>query len=341
MDRASKQTNQAFVCLFLILSGAIVFAPLSPTIQKPAASPAAPWHRAHCKATMEALRDARPSTEWPPVCPMPPDKRLPFERASMPMRNFFCLAERYEGARTLTWSASYIDNYRADVASGASGGTYGLHVIAALLSTLRSLPLSLNGAVALVMGTEIPWVEALLLNEGVNLVWTFEYSQINVTHPRMRAKTSQAIAVDVLEERFVPVDIIVSFSSLEHSGLGRYGDALNPDGDRDAVAQAWCMLRPGGLFVLGLPMTCENEGDTVFNAHRVYGFERLAYIASNFELLKFADSCSVHGVGRGNDQASFQPVVVLRKPHNLDVPPVQLVAGDFAVEELKRQKLKT
>ena len=34
-------------------------------------------------------------------------------------------------------------------------------------------------------------------------------------------------------------DAVVSFSSIEHSGLGRYGDALNPWGDLIASAQAW------------------------------------------------------------------------------------------------------
>jgi hypothetical protein len=36
-------------------------------------------------------------------------------------------------------------------------------------------------------------------------------------------------------------DAIVTFSSIEHSGLGRYGDALNPWGDIIAIARAWCV----------------------------------------------------------------------------------------------------
>ena len=41
-------------------------------------------------------------------------------------------------------------------------------------------------------------------------------------------------------------DFVVTYSSLEHSGLGRYGDKLNPAADLEAMAQAWCMLKPGG-----------------------------------------------------------------------------------------------
>jgi hypothetical protein len=60
------------------------------------------------------------------------------------------------------------------------------------------------------------------------------------------------------------------FSSLEHSGLGRYGDALNPWGDVEAAVQTWCLLKPGGIFFMGLPCkdaSC-SEDVLVWNAHR-------------------------------------------------------------------------
>jgi hypothetical protein len=110
--------------------------------------------------------------------------------------------------------------------------------------------------------------------------------------------------------QFDLVDVIVSFSSLEHSGLGRYGDALNPDGDKEALAQAWCMLRPGGLLVLGAPMSCQEKGELVFNAHRIYGFERLAYISKNFELVGFvSNECQIN--------SKRDPIIVLRKSQTL------------------------
>jgi hypothetical protein len=42
---------------------------------------------------------------------------------------------------------------------------------------------------------------------------------------------------------------IVTFSSVEHSGLGRYGDALNPWGDIIAIARAWCVTKQGGALL--------------------------------------------------------------------------------------------
>jgi len=83
---------------------------------------------------------------------------------------------------------------------------------------------------------------------------------------------------------------VFSYSSLEHSGLGRYGDSLAPFGDAEAVAQMWCAVRPGGLFFLGLPSYSNVERrrqrcHIEWNGLRVYGYVRLQHITANWEVL--------------------------------------------------------
>ena len=70
--------------------------------------------------------------------------------------------------------------------------------------------------------------------------------------------------------------------------MGRYGDALNPFGDMEAMAQAWCMLRPGGLFLLGVPTKGPpyEEDVVMFNAHRHYGKARIAHMAANYDFIE-------------------------------------------------------
>ena len=46
---------------------------------------------------------------------------------------------------------------------------------------------------------------------------------------------------------------IISYSSIEHDGLGRYGDPINPGGDVAAMREFWRWIRPGGLLYLGVP----------------------------------------------------------------------------------------
>ena len=40
-------------------------------------------------------------------------------------------------------------------------------------------------------------------------------------------------------------DVVLSISSFEHDGLGRYGDPLNPDGDLAAMRSTRRLLKPG------------------------------------------------------------------------------------------------
>ncbi len=82
-------------------------------------------------------------------------------------------------------------------------------------------------------------------------------------------------------------DFAFTYSSLEHSGLGRYGDALNPWGDMEAAVQTWCLLKPGGIFFLGLPCkdaSC-SEDVLVWNAHRFYGQRRLPEVFAGYEVV--------------------------------------------------------
>jgi hypothetical protein len=71
-------------------------------------------------------------------------------------------------------------------------------------------------------------------------------------------------------------NLLVSFSAIEHTGLGRFGDPISPNGDIDAMDQIHMALAPGGYLLLAIP-TMEQTfvaGDW----NRVYGPDRLAQI---------------------------------------------------------------
>ena len=61
-------------------------------------------------------------------------------------------------------------------------------------------------------------------------------------------------------------DIAISYSSIEHAGLGRFGDAMHPWGDLVTMAKTWCLVKPGGSAIIAVPTAKE---DTIeYNAHR-------------------------------------------------------------------------
>jgi SAM-dependent methyltransferase len=137
-----------------------------------------------------------------------------------------------------------------------------------------------------VIGTQTPWVEAIGLEVGVSRIVTLDYTRATYEYPNMEwlhvnDYLDDAIKNQVLEE----FDTIASFSSLEHAGLGRYGDPINPNGDIEAVRQIHCMLKPGGLFFLGLPTNDDGSSHIEFNAHRVYGTARLEVMFEGWRYL--------------------------------------------------------
>jgi len=54
---------------------------------------------------------------------------------------------------------------------------------------------------------------------------------------------------------------------VEHVGLGRYGDPIDPDGWSAALAELSRIVEPGGRLYLGVPVGRER---LEFNAHRVF-----------------------------------------------------------------------
>ena len=78
--------------------------------------------------------------------------------------------------------------------------------------------------------------------------------------------------------------------------MGRYGDPLSPNGDFDAVKQVHCLLKPGGLFFLGLPSTNTETGRLEFNAHRIYGFKRLELMFKDWDFVEKSQQGDIHAV---------------------------------------------
>jgi hypothetical protein len=72
---------------------------------------------------------------------------------------------------------------------------------------------------------------------------------------------------------------------IEHIGLGRYGDPLDPDGDLKAINELVRVLAPGGDLLVATPV---GRPRVVFNAHRVYDHETFARYFAPLELVEFA-----------------------------------------------------
>ena len=79
-------------------------------------------------------------------------------------------------------------------------------------------------------------------------------------------------------------DMVLTLCSIEHFGLGRYGDEFDLDGDIKAILEFMRVLKSNGHFVFSIPIT-KGQSFIAFNAHRVYSYEMIRSFCKDLELV--------------------------------------------------------
>lgn len=208
--------------------------------------------------------------KWHPPRTMPPEMVAKYTQdGTIPVLDWYI----HEGKpRSLVWTPRSI-GWNPDRARRRKRMYYGntdTHVHAAL----DTCPM--EKAHAVILGSETPWYECICVTRGAR-VTTVEYRDVDCSIPGLRVlKPSE---LDALEERF---DVALSISSLEHAGLGRYGDPLDPDADLMAMRDLARLLKPGGRLLVAVPVGADA---VVWNAHRIYGRKRLPRLLDGWRVL--------------------------------------------------------
>tara|TARA_Y100000991_G_C21926302_1_gene328811 strand:- start:219 stop:1013 length:795 start_codon:yes stop_codon:yes gene_type:complete len=161
-----------------------------------------------------------------------------------------------------------------------------------------------NKKVAIV-GSETPWLEAILLNLN-NKVTTIEYNVPESNFDNLECKDY----FNFFEKNEGEYDTIVTYSSVEHSGLGRYGDPLDPDGDLKTMKTIHQNLKKDGILIWGAPV---GKDCLAWNAHRIYGEIRLPILFRGFKELEWINQNKKDLLDLPLQNNSINPVVVLKK----------------------------
>ena len=72
---------------------------------------------------------------------------------------------------------------------------------------------------------------------------------------------------------------------IEHIGLGRYGDPIDPQGHIKAAQEMMRILEPGGSLFLGTPIGRER---VCFDAHRVFYVESIISMFNELKIIEFS-----------------------------------------------------
>jgi SAM-dependent methyltransferase len=108
----------------------------------------------------------------------------------------------------------------------------------------------------------------------------FDIRPITTTIPGVTFKQT-----DLMNPAGVVTDYCDSLSclhALEHFGIGRYGDPIDPKGYESGIRNMARILCPGGIFYLSVPVGVER---VEFNAQHVFNPKTIVDIAKNNQLL--------------------------------------------------------
>lgn len=86
----------------------------------------------------------------------------------------------------------------------------------------------------------------------------------------------------------LPTESVMSLScmhTVEHVGLGRYGDELDWNGDLKAINELKRVTAKGGSLIFVVPV---GRPRIEYNAHRVYSYDQIIYLFREFDIKEFA-----------------------------------------------------
>jgi len=94
------------------------------------------------------------------------------------------------------------------------------------------------------------------------------------------------LMAELSEEWIECTDSLSCLHTIEHFGLGRYGDAIDPNGHLKGLEQLKRMARPGGVLYLSTPIGPQR---VEFNAHRVFAARTVVdWFTDGWKIERFA-----------------------------------------------------
>lgn len=105
---------------------------------------------------------------------------------------------------------------------------------------------------------------------------------------KLKLKNLEFIETDATNMKNIASGSIHSLSSLhaiEHFGLGRYGDPIDPNGYAKAISEISRVMHKGGNVYFAVPIGRQR---VEFNAHRIFNPQYVVELFRDFQLVEFS-----------------------------------------------------
>ncbi|MDP1625102.1 MAG: DUF268 domain-containing protein [bacterium] len=111
----------------------------------------------------------------------------------------------------------------------------------------------------------------------------YDYRPADLLLSNLESKHGDLMALPFADNN---VESISCMHTIEHVGLGRYGDPMDPEGDVKACKELARVLKPGGSLLFVTPVG--REAKIEWNAHRIYSYEAALALFPGLKLAEFS-----------------------------------------------------
>lgn len=110
----------------------------------------------------------------------------------------------------------------------------------------------------------------------------YDYRPLSIDLPNLQTEKANLTALSFSDNSILSLS---SMHVVEHIGLGRYGDPIDPDGDLKAINELTRVLAVGGDLLFVVPV---GSPKIMFNAHRIYSYDQILDCFKDLYLQEFA-----------------------------------------------------
>ncbi len=110
----------------------------------------------------------------------------------------------------------------------------------------------------------------------------YDFRPANLNLPGLVSKAGDLLSLPLESNS---VESLSCMHTVEHVGLGRYGDTIDPEGDIKAASELSRVVSQGGSLLFVVPL---GKPRIQFNAHRVYSYEMVEELFPGFDIKEFS-----------------------------------------------------
>jgi len=110
----------------------------------------------------------------------------------------------------------------------------------------------------------------------------YDYRPAKLALSNLSSKHADLLNLDFKDES---INSLSCMHVVEHVGLGRYGDPIDPQGDLKAISELQRVLAKDGDLFFVVPV---GKPQIIFNAHRVYSYDQIKRYFSKLKLCEFS-----------------------------------------------------